>query len=561
MPGATARELFSSSVLTRDLARRPAEAPSGVAGLAASEFKWASAGQPTTMEIEKVDLWRPLFDRVASFEHASFYGIRGDFEDDVRRRFLMQAGFKALARTPQNTLWSIRGKASIGWQKETTGWRVASFETEDFEVTATKRTLFHDVSGTALDDPEGARRSVRDRGYIEWIKGVRAGELDLDETVKGVIDSLADGSYRMVESAISVVDLNRDGLDDFYFMPSDSEALFYRNRGDGTFEEIGESLGLRIAAAHNALFADFDNDGDADLFLSLYEQGTRYLENAGGMFIDRTGEIGVDLPGFVLSAGAVDADGDGLLDVYLARYNGNHLPVMMAAAEEAVARGDKPILPFPGLGMQESKDLYRRLLEDSDPVVDMPGPPNVLLMNAGKGRFERLENSPVEVAYQSMAASWCDYDGDGDMDLYVVNEAGPNQLIRNDGEREFTDVTKGDAEDVGYGMGVAWGDYDGDGRFDLYVTNMYSKAGIRITEKMGSNETLTRAARGNSLLRNDSAGFERVSGLEAPAILVEAADFGWGGSFADFDNDGYLDLYVPAGYETIPEEVAGTGDC
>ena len=109
-------------------------------------------------------------------------------------------------------------------------------------------------------------------------------------------------------------------------------------------------------------------------------------------------------------------------------------------------------------------------------------------------------------------------------------------------------------------MGLSIGDYDNDGRQDIYVTNMYSKAGLRISEQMGANEKIKGSARGNSLLRNGPSGWERVSGVEAPDILVEAADFGWGGAFADFNNDGILDLYAPAGYVTMPDPVESVGE-
>ncbi len=154
-----------------------------------------------------------------------------------------------------------------------------------------------------------------------------------------------------------------------------------------------------------------------------------------------------------------------------------------------------------------------------------------------------------------MAAAWSDIDGDGDPDLYVVNEGGPNQLVRNDGDGRFTDITDGATRDVGFGMGAAFGDYDEDGRPDLYVTNMYSKAGRRIAEIMRSEARVQGAARGNSLLRNTGSGFEFIRGSAA-----EAADFGWGGIFFDANNDGRLDIYAPAGYVTMPREVASTGD-
>jgi hypothetical protein len=179
----------------------------------------------------------------------------------------------------------------------------------------------------------------------------------------------------------------------------------------------------------------------------------------------------------------------------------------------------------------------------------------------GNGRFAHAKDCKALEQYtQSMSSAWSDIDQDGDMDLYVVTEAAANQLIRNDGSGKFTDITDNETSDVGFGMGLSWGDYDNDGRLDLYVTNMYSKAGLRIADQMKANERIAHSARGNSLLRNGSDGFNRVSGIQPPSILVEAAAFGWGGAFADLNNDGNLDLYSPAGYVTVPRAVAGVGE-
>ena len=146
------------------------------------------------------------------------------------------------------------------------------------------------------------------------------------------------------------------------------------------------------------------------------------------------------------------------------------------------------------------------------------------------------------------------------MDLYVTNELGPNFLMMNQGDGTFLDISDEATGDVGWGMGASWGDYDSDGRQDMYVTNMFSKAGTRIAEQMQSSEVIVKSARGNTLIRNGPNGFAVVSGLEPPAALVEAADFSWGGAFADLNNDAVLDIYVPAGGVSVPKEIVTIGD-
>lgn len=107
-------------------------------------------------------------------------------------------------------------------------------------------------------------------------------------------------------------------------------------------------------------------------------------------------------------------------------------------------------------------------------------------------------------------------------------------------------------------MGATWGDYDNDGRQDLYVSNMYSKAGKRITEHVpGLAPIYKESAAGNYLYRqhDDDRGFDHVSGQP-----VDSAGWSWGGQFADFDNDGFLDLYVLSGYFTSPPAVSSQLD-
>jgi hypothetical protein len=110
-------------------------------------------------------------------------------------------------------------------------------------------------------------------------------------------------------------------------------------------------------------------------------------------------------------------------------------------------------------------------------------------------------------------------------------------------------------------MGVTWGDYDQDGQQDLYVSNMYSKAGRRITAQIKElNPSYQRSVDGNFLYRQTSEGFRLTSGLEPPTIPVAEAGWSWGGQFADFDNDSFLDLYVLSGYFTAPDEFSSNVD-
>jgi hypothetical protein len=183
------------------------------------------------------------------------------------------------------------------------------------------------------------------------------------------------------------------------------------------------------------------------------------------------------------------------------------------------------------------------------------GAPNFLFRNDGDFRFvDVTDASGMDVNNRrfSLAASWCDYDDDGNPDLYVANDFGRNNLYRNRGDGTFSDVTKeAGVVDTANGMSVSWCDYNGDGLFDLYVGNMWSAAGSRLASRISGDaggrleSVYRRMARGSSLFRNRGDGtFEDVS-------VETGASFGrwsWSSQFSDLDGDGRPDLYVANGF-------------
>ena len=165
------------------------------------------------------------------------------------------------------------------------------------------------------------------------------------------------------------------------------------------------------------------------------------------------------------------------------------------------------------------------------------------------------------------AVTMTDYDNDGDLDIYAVNDFGGNYLYRNDGGWKFTDVTaEAGVRDQGFGMSAAAGDYDGDGDLDLFVANVHSSsrwvfddpdfplpmiADLFLRDFIRGE--VGAVLRGNTLLRNKGDGtFEQV----ASAAGVERGEWAWGATFFDYDNDGDLDVYCPNGYITgeLPED-------
>ena len=343
--------------------------------------------------------------------------------------------------------------------------------------------------------------------------------------------------------SVSVVDLNGDGWDDFYLMSRWGKNQLFINQQDGTFQERAADYGLDIMNhCTSAVFVDLDNDGDKDLFLGRSHTRSMYLENDAGTFSDASADCGVMLPAMVTSVSAGDYNRDGLIDLFVTCYGSSRL----------AQRFLRP--------SQQRKLAEVEAQEDRHPLLNAPGAPNVLLVNRGGGKLAVApESSQLEGWQTSLCSVWADYDRDGDPDLYVSNDFGPDALMRNDFPDGFVDVTLTAGHDsmAGYGMGASWGDYDLDGTLDLYISNMYSKAGLRIGSQVeGLDPRFKEFSSGNRLYRQKGDQFELTSSLKPPGHLVAKVGWSWGGQFADFNNDGYLDLYVPTGYFTAPDMLA-----
>ena len=278
-------------------------------------------------------------------------------------------------------------------------------------------------------------------------------------------------------------------------------------------------VGLR-AYGMGAAVGDYDNDGDVDLFVTGFGPDTLYRNNGDGTFTDATKAAGVSDPLWSTSATFVDYDRDGDLDLFVA----NYLDFTIA--------GNKTCTDSAGSRDYCGPRVYR-------PVPDR------LYRNEGGGRFSNVtESSGVARADGAgLGVVAGDYNGDGWLDLYVANDATPNQLWINRHDGTFVDhgLLSGAAVNVAGNpegsMGIASGDFDRDGDEDLFVTNI-------------AGETFV-------LYRNDGSGnFEdaRVpTGLATPT----AASTGFGTGWFDYDNDGWLDLFVANGAVNLIEAQRG----
>ena len=344
-----------------------------------------------------------------------------------------------------------------------------------------------------------------------------------------------------VRTGLAIGDANGDGLDDVYLCqgPGLPNRLFL-HQSDGTTKEVAAAAGVDfLDLTSSALFADFDNDGDQDLAIGT-TAGLILMENTASQVANASQPSSEPaIPAFrkrlhlatemtdSQSLAVADYDVDGNLDLFLCAYR-----------------------------HQSGRVHGEFVFHDAT-----TGGRNYLFRNAGNWQFNDVTQASGladGATRYSLAASWEDYDNDGDPDLYVANDYGRNYLYQNQGG-VFRDASN-DAglTDTGFGMSVSWGDVNRDGNMDLYIGNMFSSAGSRITSqpKFQANASpqkramYQRMARGNSLFLNQAEnGFDDFT----TTANVGMGRWAWSSIFGDINNDGWEDLIVANGYITADD--------
>ena len=494
-------------------------------------------------------IWREFFAQVDFLETAKFYFVGGDI-DVAARLFESKMGFVAHAQMNDGSTGYVRSTMDVDWQlsgRKQDRAKIVEFKTKQFWCTRSGKQMFEDVSQKVIRDEKLANELARS-AHEEILEKLLAGK---------PVKPPAEDRYRMFftevnleHPSVAVVDIDRDGLDDFFVARFNLPSLMFRNCGDGSFEEIGTRVGLRFSHdCTSAMFADFDNDGDSDAFIGRSRNRAVFMENKAGVFFENKDAMeGFELPYMVSSMASADYDNDGLLDIYFSTYS----PI--EGSHEDVMKGE--VWPKHFFDREQYFDFKRRRSQ-SHPYLDMVGPPNMLLRNTG-GRFEKTKNDlDVNCWRMSFQSNWCDFDQDGDQDLYVCNDFAKDELYQNNGDSTFTAITESiGLKAFGFGMGSSWNDHNNDGHFDLYVSNMYSKAGSRITARIdGIDPRFTEMAKGNFLYQFDGTQFQLVS-VNGPQDAVAKTGWSWGGQMTDIDNDTFVDIVVANGYYSAPADVA-----
>jgi len=344
--------------------------------------------------------------------------------------------------------------------------------------------------------------------------------------VRFVMDSSTSARKHQIEtmlSGVAIFDYNNDGLMDLYFVngarlpdmdksdPRNWNRL-YRNNGDGTFTDVTEKAGVRGAGfGMGVAAADYDNDGWVDLYVTGVNRNQLFHNNGDGTFTDVTEKAGVAGvhpklgKTWSISAGWFDYDNDGRLDLFVTNY------VNWSLETEPVCK---------------TGDIVAYCSPNS-----YTGQPNMLFHNNGDGTFTDVSDASGVGKHvgKGMGVVFADYDGDGFTDVFVSNDTYRNFLFHNNGNGTFSEA--GILSGVAYnengksiaGMGADFRDVDNDGRPDIFVVGMIG-------------DTFP-------LFRNRGTDFTDVTsawGIAGATARMTA----WGAGIADFDNDGWKDLFA-----------------
>jgi hypothetical protein len=331
-----------------------------------------------------------------------------------------------------------------------------------------------------------------------------------------------------MSGGVALFDYDNDGDLDLYFVNSltvdlvktkgKTKSELYRNEGNGKFTDVSAKSGVSdIGWGMGVAVGDYNNDGFEDLYVTCLGPDHLLKNNGNGTFSDVTEKAGVSDPRWTTGASFVDYDHDGDLDLFVSNYV------------------DFDINNLPEFGKGQTCQ-YKSVPVQCGPR-GLKGAGDSLFRNNGNGTFTNVTKDAGVTdpnGFYGLGVITSDFDDDGLIDIFVANDSTPNFHYRNKGNGTFEEIGFNAGTAVNENgseqgcMGVTVGDYDHDGKLDIFVTNFADEY--------------------NTLYRNDGANSFTDLAYAAKVAAVSLPQVGWGTKFFDYDNDGWVDLFVANGH-------------
>lgn len=357
-------------------------------------------------------------------------------------------------------------------------------------------------------------------------------------------------------------DVDGDGLPDLFFSNYNQGCRLYRNLGNWHFRDVTDRVGVRAAGrwCGGVTTVDIDNDGDLDLYVCcLNSPNLLFINRGDGTLVDQAKEHGVAWNGASVMGAFGDFDRDGRLDLYLLTHRDSFDPRQRLPTDTADA-GRRGILKRGPAGGLEIAPSFQELFElldkgDSRIALSIAGQADQLFRQNPDGTFTNVTvRAGIRGHDIGLGVSWWDFDSDGWPDIHVANDhKTPDRLWRNNRDGTFTDVAGFALPQVPLSsMGTDIADLNNDGRLDLLATDMAGSTHARrmmIDSESERHRWFLERAVPRQVPRNAlylGTGGPRL--LEAAQLAgIAATDWTWSPKFGDFDNDGWVDLFIANG--------------
>lgn len=359
--------------------------------------------------------------------------------------------------------------------------------------------------------------------------------------------------YTYNGAGVAAGDYDNDGLPDVYVVSEQSPNKLYRNLGDFRFEDVTETVGLTNVTDEGGLsvganFADIDNDGDLDLFITNWKVSNKLFRNEGGKFVDITEEAGVDYAGGATTSTFADYDRDGDLDFFVATYRPVAIEYEQSNLNLSLAPDGSIVIP------DELSDRITVLsVGNETATLRELGERDLLYRNDGTGKFEEVAlEAGIEGGFWGLSAVFSDINNDQWPDLYITNDLwSPDQLYKNNGDGTFSLIENDMIQHTPwFSMGIDFADINNDGWFDYFIGDMVSTNHEERMTQHGEMDmspaplgTAPQVMRNGMYLNNQDGSFSDIAWLSGLA----RSDWTWTAKFADMDLDGFVDLLITNG--------------